>query len=140
MCSRTCGIPQSSETGVVIPIAQLGDSGFDDLAGPLGRDAVQVGHILQSVTVAAVAKVELGGHEIALPLREPLHGDQVELSILAINSLAHLTASSTVGNTGKSSFSASYLSLQFSPTETVGGHDCFCLYAKRRTQMVRSFA
>ncbi len=48
-------------------LVELVDGGFDDLAGPLGGDAVQVGHIQQPARVAAVTKVELGGHKIALP-------------------------------------------------------------------------
>ncbi len=55
-------------------LVELGDGGFDNLAGPLGRDAVLVCHILQPATVAAVAKVELGGHKIALTPGEALHG------------------------------------------------------------------
>lgn len=48
-------------------LVKFGDGNFDDLAGPLGRDAVQVGHILKPATVAIAVKVELGGQKIAFP-------------------------------------------------------------------------
>ncbi len=55
-------------------LMKFGYGGFDNLAGPLGRDAVQAGHILEPATLAAVAKVELGGHKIAFTpsMSEPI--------------------------------------------------------------------
>ncbi len=47
-------------------LLELVEGGFDDLAGPLGRDAVTSGHVLQLATLAGGADAELGVHKVAI--------------------------------------------------------------------------
>ncbi len=45
---------------------KLVEGGFDDLTGPLGRDAVTACHVLQLATFAGGADAELGVYKIAI--------------------------------------------------------------------------